>query len=105
MITLTGIARFNVEQELDGRYGYRRVVADWCSFADDFDAVDTLSLDRDRLMRGLKHYFALHGMRADWDSIENAEDRQLLTTLAMVCPFDSLEKASPAGSADIAGAW
>ena len=92
MITLTGIARFNVEQELECRSGYRRVLADWCSFADDFDAVDDLSLDRDRLMRGLRDYFALHGMKADWDSIENAEDRQLLTTLAMVCPFDSLEK-------------
>jgi len=92
MITLTGIARFHVEQELECRSGYRRVVADWCSFADDFEAQDDLSLDRDRLMRGLKDYFALHGMRADWDSIENAEDQQLLTTLAMVCPFGSPEK-------------
>lgn len=92
MITLTGIARFHVEQELECRSGYRRVVADWCSFADDFDTQDDLSLDRDRLMRGLKDYFAQQGIRADWGSIENAEDRQLLTTLAMVCPFGSLEK-------------
>lgn len=91
-ITLTGVARFHVEQELECRSGYRRVVADWCSFADDFEARDELSLDRDRLMRGLKDYFALQGIRADWDSIEKAEDRQLLTTLAMVCPFGSLEK-------------
>lgn len=92
MITLTGIARFHVEQELESRSGYRRVVADWCSFADDFETGDELSLDRDRLMRGLKHYFAQQGIHADWDSIKNAEDRQLLTTLAMVCPFGSLEK-------------
>ena len=91
-ITLTGVARFHVEQELECRSGYRRVVADWCSFADDFNSRDDLSLDRDRLMRGLKDYFALQGIRADWDSIEKAEDRQLLTTLAMVCPFGSLEK-------------
>ena len=91
-ITLTGMARFHVEQELECRSGYRRVVADWCSFADDFNSRDDLSLDRDRLMRGLKDYFALQGIRADWDSIEKAEDRQLLTTLAMVCPFGSLEK-------------
>ena len=87
-----GVARFHVEQELECRSGYRRVVADWCSFADDFNSRDDLSLDRDRLMRGLKDYFALQGIRADWDSIEKAEDRQLLTTLAMVCPFGSLEK-------------
>tara|TARA_R110002012_G_scaffold15851_1_gene62273 strand:- start:1364 stop:2023 length:660 start_codon:yes stop_codon:yes gene_type:complete len=92
LITLTGIARFHVEQELDGRSGYRRVVADWCGFADDFKAQDDLVLDRTRLMPGLKNYFARHGMRADWESIEKAEDRQLLTTLAMVCPFGSLEK-------------
>ena len=92
MITLTGVARFHVEQELESRSGYRRVVADWCSFAGDFEARGELSLDRDRLMRGLKDYFALQGIRADWASIEQAEDQQLLTTLAMVCPFGSLEK-------------
>lgn len=93
LITLTGVARFHVEQELESRSGYRRVVADWCSFADDFkSSKEALVLDRARLMQGLKEYFAVQGIRADWESIENAADIQLLTTLAMVCPFGPLEK-------------
>lgn len=92
LITLTGVSRFHVEQELESRSGYRRVVADWCSFARDFEPDGDLELDRERLMRDLKSYFSVQGIRADWESIQNAEDFQLLTTLAMVCPFAPLEK-------------
>lgn len=92
LITLTGVSRFTVEQELEPRRGYRRVVADWCRFRGDFAEEERIALDRPRFLGALKDYFAMQEIRADWPCIENASDGQLVTTLAMVCPFTPMEK-------------
>jgi uncharacterized protein len=92
LITLTGVARFEIAKELPLLRGYRRVAADWSRFADDFvEETDPLS-DRPRLLTGLKSFFKLHGISAEWQAIEQTPDERLITTLAMICPFDSAEK-------------
>ena len=37
-------------------------------------------------------FFDARGLDADWSSIEDAPDTLLVTSLAMVCPFDLREK-------------
>jgi uncharacterized protein len=92
LITLFGVARFDTSQEIDSMRGYRRVIPEWTPFHGDLATVDAPVVDRDRLLSVLRSYFTGKGIKADWDAIERTEDAQLVTTLAMSCPFDAAEK-------------
>src|SRR5437868_4727955 len=56
LLTLTGVARFEVESELPMRSGYRRVAANWDRFKGDL-APDAGAVDRKTLFKSLKPYF------------------------------------------------
>ncbi len=92
LITLTGTSRFAVLVELELHRGYRRVRADVARFALDLDDAPTPLLDRDDLLAALRAYFVAQGFDANWDAIEEMPDDALVTTLAMVCPFEPPEK-------------
>ncbi|NQW10719.1 MAG: LON peptidase substrate-binding domain-containing protein [Alphaproteobacteria bacterium] len=92
LITLTGVCRFTVDQEVTSMRGYRRVVADWSRFESDFTAEGGTGLDREALTRRLRLYFDAHDITADWDTIRDTPNERLMTTLAMVCPFAPNEK-------------
>jgi uncharacterized protein len=93
LITLTGVCRFNVAGELPTRRGYRRVRADYAPFRGDLDLSDRpAGLDRAALMAALRPFFQARGIEANWDAVEQTPDAMLVLTLAMVCPFDPLEK-------------
>lgn len=92
LITLKGVARFKIENELELKRGYRQVNVDWSAFHEDFDVVDDLGLDRDKLVSMLKTYFDHHEMSLDWNLITSVNDEKLLTCLAMICPFTPYEQ-------------
>jgi Lon protease-like protein len=92
LITLTGVARFSVAQELPMRHGYRRVRPDYGAFVGDLDARVRPILDRERLEDSLKAYFRANRIDANWDAVRETPDAMLITTLAMVCPFEPREK-------------
>ena len=93
LITLTGVARFRITQELPlAPGGYRRVHADYTSFAADLATSEATPLDRPALLDALRPYFQARGIDANWDAVEQTPDTMLVTTLAMVCPFDPPEK-------------
>ncbi|WP_043836239.1 LON peptidase substrate-binding domain-containing protein [Muricoccus aerilatus] len=93
LISLTGTIRFQVAAELPGRDGYRRVRADYSTFAADLDdPASSAELDRPALLDALRAYFRTQGIDANWEAIERLEDDALVTTLCMVCPFEPLEK-------------
>jgi Lon protease-like protein len=103
LITLTGVIRFAVAEELEMRRGYRRVRADLSGFAADLAPPEPQpGLDRAALLAALREYFARRAFEANWDAISAMPDDALVTTLGMVCPFDPVEKqallesASPA---------
>ena len=93
LITLTGLARYAIVEELPRRRGYRRVRADLSAFLEDLDVYGGGSgFDRTELLVSLRAYFARRGFEANWDAIEQMEDESLVVTLAMVCPFAPAEK-------------
>lgn len=92
LITLTGVCRFTVGQELPTTRGYRRVMPDWSPFQADLEEVEATCLDRDRLTSGLKAYFKQCGISANWEAIEQTPDERLVHSLAMICPFEPTEK-------------
>ena len=91
LITLTGVSRFRIREELPLLSGYRRAVADWGDFAADL-APDEARFDRARLVRALKAFFAQRRVEADWSAVEQAPAEHLVTSIAMMCPFAPNEK-------------
>jgi uncharacterized protein len=100
LITLTGVSRFRIREELPLLDGYRRVVPDWHPFAHDRERAGKPDFDRDRLVRGLKSYFAQRQIQADFEAIEKAPGEYLVTSLAMACPFAPSEKQALLEAAD-----
>jgi Lon protease-like protein len=92
LITLTGVSRFRIREELPLMEGYRRVVPEWRTFAGDLASEDEPAFDRDRLLRGLRTYFQQHRIEADWDAITSVPGERLVTSIAMICPFEPNEK-------------
>jgi uncharacterized protein len=101
LITLTGVSRFRIREELELLRGYRRVVPDWDAFAGDRKEEEGDGFDRDRLVQGLKAYFRQHRIEADWDVIGRASGERLVATIAMTCPFEPSEKQALLEAADL----
>jgi len=101
LITLTGTCRFRIRDELPLLEGYRRVVPEWSGFARDLDSEDKPAFDRERLMRGLKGYFQQHQISADWGAINSVPGERLVTSVAMVCPFEPSEKQALLEASDL----
>ena len=92
LITLNGVARFTVKEELPLMRGYRRTAIDWRPFEKDMRTDNSSVIDRPRLESVLRKYFDTRRINARWDEIEQAPDSQLVATLAMQCPFTFEEK-------------
>jgi len=101
LITLTGTCRFRIRDELPLLEGYRRVVPEWSGFARDLDSEHEPAFDRERLMRGLKGYFQQHQISADWGAINSVPGERLVTSVAMVCPFEPSEKQALLEASDL----
>src|SRR5689334_13642947 len=71
-ITLTGVCRFGVAEELAADTAYRQVVPDYSRFAGDLVIDEASELPRERLMAALKNYLARRDLKADWHSVMNA---------------------------------
>lgn len=93
LITLTGVCRYRIKQELSSTTPYRQVVADFTAYRDDLrPAKDDKSVDRRRLLRVLKIYLEIQNLETDWESVERAPGEALVNSLSMICPFDPQEK-------------
>ncbi len=92
LITLAGLCRFEIAQELPVYHGYRRVVPRWEAFAADLAEGIGSGIDRDRLFGRMRAYFRAQGIDADWQEIKETPDERLVTALAMLCPFEPSEK-------------
>ncbi len=93
LITLSGICRFAVREEITVTTPYRQVAADWAPFGADLFAPPETGLPaRDDLVQALRHYVEAHSLQADWSAVEGAPMETLVHVLAAGCPFSPAEK-------------
>jgi Lon protease-like protein len=92
LISLKGVSRCRVRDELATTRGYRRISVDWADFAGDLDAPETGTVDREKLFKGLQAYFASEGIEASWSALRETPDERLVNSLSMICPFAPSEK-------------
>jgi Lon protease-like protein len=93
LITLHGVIRFTIAEEIEMRRGYRQVRAGLAGFAADLRvAEEVLPFPRQFLLDALGRYFAAAGIEANWEAIGQMTDSALVTSLCMACPFSNEEK-------------
>ncbi|MEM0947793.1 MAG: LON peptidase substrate-binding domain-containing protein [Pseudomonadota bacterium] len=93
MVTLSGVSRFRVLDEVDGFAPYRRCTVDWSGFQRDRGSVEHDSgFDRGVFLDALKRFFEDRNLSTDWDSLKEAEDELLINSLSMLCPFEPEDK-------------
>lgn len=91
LITLQGIARFRVEDELEGREPYRRCRVK--IFAHDLDLeAGAEDVDRDALLGAFRMYLEASQLEADWESVTKASNETLVNALSMMSPYGPAEK-------------
>lgn len=93
MLTLTGISRFRIREEVAGFAPYRKVQAGWNGFGRDLGPTETDStFNRAKFMKTLSRYFDTKALSTDWDSLKEADDELLINSLSMLCPFEVEDK-------------
>lgn len=101
MITLTGIARFRVREELAVATPYRQCRIDCTDFILDFAPNPGADVDRDALLRTLAHYLQANRIEADWSGIREAPIEALVNGLSMMSPYGPKEKQALLEAADL----
>ncbi|WP_029004120.1 LON peptidase substrate-binding domain-containing protein [Azorhizobium doebereinerae] len=93
LVTLTGICRFTVVEELSVDTPYRQCRIDVTPFAQDFDAsAGEDAVDRTSLLKALAAFLEANKLEADWDGIEQAGTETLVNALSVMSPYGALEK-------------
>ncbi|MGR3485303.1 MAG: LON peptidase substrate-binding domain-containing protein [Paracoccaceae bacterium] len=93
MLTLSGISRFRVREEVEGFAPYRRCEVSWDGFGRDLGpAEQDPEFDREAFLGLLGRFFDDRGLSTDWDSLKEADDELLINSLSMLCPFEPEDK-------------
>jgi uncharacterized protein len=102
IITLTGIARFEILDEAVTAKAYRTVTASYDRFAQDFsEGLGEDLVDRANLLRVLKSYLDTNRLKADWNAVTRASSEFLINVLAVMCPYGPEEKQALLEAADL----
>jgi Lon protease-like protein len=93
LLQLTGIARFEIEQELAVATAYRQCSVSYARFRDDFVArKGEEGVDRAALLKALNAFLTANNLKADWEGIEDAPNEALVNALSMMSPYGVAEK-------------
>jgi len=101
-ITLEGVCRFRIEEELASRLTkYRQVRVSYDSYHTDLNPSPIGQVNRHDLQNVLKHFLEFEDEKADWDMLNSLDDDNLINSLSMICPFSPVEKQALLEAEDI----
>jgi Lon protease-like protein len=92
LVTLTGIARFAVVEEIVTESPFRRCRVSAEPFAADFSIRGESDVDRDTLIGAFRAYLEANDLEADWESVDRASNESLVNAIAMIGPYGPAEK-------------
>ena len=93
MITLAGLSRFRILDEVQGFTPYRRAQVSWTGFEQDLAPTDTdANFQRGPFFDLLNRYFQSREMQTDWDTLKDADDELLINSLSMLLGFEPEDK-------------
>ncbi len=93
LISLTGISRFALLDDVGSDHPFRLCALDFNSFASDFAAgYGEDDVDRPGLLAALRNYLAANDLSVDWARIDSASNERLVNTLSVLSPYGPEEK-------------
>lgn len=93
LITLTGVRRFRILEDVTGDTPYRMARVDWNAFEiDGHEDPSGAGVDREEFLEIMQDYLDAEGLKADWEAALAAPIEALVVSLAMGCPFAPNEK-------------
>jgi Lon protease-like protein len=93
MLSLTGIARFQVLHDIESDEAFRFCQVSFVEFASDFrSGYGQEDVDRPRLLTTLRNYLTANNLSADWDRIDRSSNERLVNTLSILSPYGAEEK-------------
>lgn len=93
MITLSGVSRYRILEEVEGFTPYLRARVDWADFHRDLGQTEEdPAFDRSAFLDLLARFFQARSLSTDWDTLKEAEDELLINSLSMLCPFEVEDK-------------
>lgn len=102
LITLVGVSRFLVEEELSTVTPYRQCRVAYEPYARDFIARDgEEAVDRAGVLKALRDFVEAADVRVDWKGIDEAPNEALVNALCMMSPFGPREKQALLEAADL----
>jgi uncharacterized protein len=102
LITLTGLVRYVMQEELAAVTPYRQCKVDYQPYAADFyDDESADDVDRAGLLRTLRNFAEAHNLEVDWKGIDDAPNDALVNALSMMSPFGIKEKQALLEAADL----
>jgi len=92
LLSLQGVCRFRVAEELSMRTPFRQCRI--TPFGSDLDdSVDAAAcVNREELLRVFRAYLDANELEADWDSVQRAGNETLVNALSMMSPYGPAEK-------------
>ncbi|MCO4052610.1 MAG: LON peptidase substrate-binding domain-containing protein [Bosea sp.] len=102
LLTLTGVARFELVEELQAMTPYRQARVSYDRFISDFEArAGEAGVDRVGLLRALKEFAAANELKIDWKGVNEAPNEALVNALSMMAPFGAKEKQALLEASDL----
>jgi hypothetical protein len=101
LVTLKGLCRFRLAEELSPIQGFRQVQPDFRTYLGDLNEPEDPEIDRERLLAAARGYFRVNAIECDWTAAGSAPATALIATLAMACPFQPQEKQALLECADV----
>ena len=93
MITLTGISRYRLDNEIEGFAPYRRFNVHWDGFEKDGEVPEEDGkFDRDGFFNLLGKFLEGEGLSTDWETLQQADNELLINSLSMMLDFDLEDK-------------
>lgn len=93
LLTLTGICRFDIDEEETAITPFRMCRISTDRYAQDFEqGAGEKLVDRDMLLTTFKAYLEANELEADWAGVEKAGNEALVNALCMMSPYGPPEK-------------
>jgi Lon protease-like protein len=102
VITLTGVARFDLVEELAVTTPYRQCAVSFSRFVGDLSTrADDDGVDRESVLRTLRLFADSNRLKLEWSEIDQAPNEALVNALSMMSPFSPGEKQALLEASDL----
>ena len=92
LVTLTGLIRFMVNNELDTTTQYRQIITNYDNYKEDLMPSNVENINRKNLLDLIKKYLKQRNLLIDWEIIEQSPTEQLINYSGVLVPFEPEEK-------------